>query len=92
MEPYRNQEADSMSIAITVKNIPGNLYDKLKKRADRNRRSINSEIISIFDEVLVAHPIHPEKIIAAARVFREKTKGVVLDEDFIGRAKKEGRP
>ena len=81
-----------MSIAITVKNIPGDLYGKLKKRAHRNRRSINSEIISIFDEVLVAHPIQPEKIIAAARVFRGRTKGLVLDEDFIGRAKREGRP
>lgn len=92
MKPYRNQKVDSMSIAITVKNIPKDLYGKLKKRAHRNRRSINSEIVSIFDEVLVAHPIQPEKIIAAARAFRGRTKGLVLDEDFIGRAKREGRP
>ncbi|MGA2532316.1 MAG: Arc family DNA-binding protein [Candidatus Aminicenantales bacterium] len=81
-----------MSIAITVKNIPGNLYEKLKKRAHKNRRSINSEIISIFDEVLMVHSIQPEKMIAAARALREKTKGLALDEDFIGQAKKEGRP
>jgi plasmid stability protein len=80
-----------MSIAITVKNIPAGLYERLKKRAGRNRRSINSEIISIFDEVLVAHPIKPKEMIAAARAFRERTKDFVLDEEFIGRAKREGR-
>jgi len=81
-----------MSTAITVKNIPADLYERLKKRAGRNRRSINSEIISIFDEVLAAHPVRPEEMIAVARAFRERTKGFVLDEDFIGGAKRDGRP
>ena len=91
MEPYSNQGSDPMNIAITVKNIPAGLHERLKKRAGRNRRSLNSEIISILDEALVAHPIKPEGMIAAARAFRERTKGLVLDEDFIGRAKREGR-
>ncbi len=30
---------------ITVKNIPGDLYEHLKERAQAHRRSLNSEVI-----------------------------------------------
>ena len=36
--------------AITVKNIPDNLYQRLKQSATENRRSINSEILVCIDE------------------------------------------
>jgi plasmid stability protein len=81
-----------MGTAITVKNVPEALYGKLKKRAGRNRRSINSEIISIFEEALSVRPLKPEDMIATARALRGKTRNFTLDQDFIDQAKKEGRP
>ncbi len=81
-----------MPVAITVKNIPQGLYDRLKKRAGRNRRSINGEIISIFEEALMVKPFRPEDVLASARALREKTRNFTLDQDFIDRAKNEGRP
>jgi plasmid stability protein len=92
MEPYCNLERNAMPVAITVKNIPQPLYEKLKKRATRNRRSVNGEIISIFEEALTVRPVKPEEIIASARALRERTRNFVLDQEFIDQAKSEGRP
>ncbi|MDE2724214.1 MAG: Arc family DNA-binding protein, partial [Gemmatimonadota bacterium] len=41
-----------MAIDITIKNMPPNLYKKLKARADAHRRSVNSEAISCLEKVL----------------------------------------
>jgi plasmid stability protein len=92
MEPYCNLEENAMTVAITVKNIPQPLYEKLKLRAGRNRRSVNGEIISIFEEALTVHTVKPEDILASARALREKTRKFTLDQEFIDRAKSEGRP
>jgi plasmid stability protein len=80
-----------MATTITVKNIPSGLYSRLRKRADRNRRSINSEILSIFEETLTARPVRPAEVIAAARALRERAHGFTLDQDFLDEAKREGR-
>ena len=37
-----------MATNFTVKNIPEDVYEKLKARAERNHRSINGEIISVL--------------------------------------------
>lgn len=35
---------------ITLKNIPDDLYKKVKKRAKMNRRSINGEILYVLEQ------------------------------------------
>jgi hypothetical protein len=37
---------------LTIKNIPENLYQKLKKSAEVNRRSINAEVIFCLEHLL----------------------------------------
>ncbi len=81
-----------MATTITVKNIPQDLYDKLKKQAEHNHRSINREIISIFEDTLNVRPYDMEKILVSARTLREKTRGFTLKQEYIDRAKNEGRP
>ena len=51
---------------VTVKNIPDELYARLKSVAAMNRRSINSEIIMCIDRAVVSRPINPVKIICDA--------------------------
>lgn len=92
MKPYYNHKERIMPTTITVKNIPQDLYDKLKRRADRNHRSINREIIAIFEEVLSVRRVDQEDILVSARTLREKTRRFALTQDFIDRAKGEGRP
>ena len=42
---------------LTVKNIPPLVYARLKQQAENNRRSINSEIITILERALSIQPI-----------------------------------
>lgn len=92
MKPYYNHKERLMPTTITVKNIPQDLYDKLKMHAERNHRSINREIIAILEDVLSVRRIDPEDILVSARTLREKTRRCTLTQDFIDRAKGEGRP
>ena len=76
---------------FTLKNIPDDIYEKIKVRAERNHRSINGEIISILGETVMARRKSAAEILALADELRSHTKGAVADE-FISRAKREGRP
>jgi plasmid stability protein len=88
MEP---QEA-RMATTITVKNIPADLYTQLKESAVRHHRSINSEIIAIIEKALVPQNANPDDFLVAAKALREKTRKYGLNQDFIERTKREGRP
>ncbi len=48
-----------MAIDITIKNMPPNLYKKLKARAATHRRSVNREVISCLEKVL--NPQHADQ-------------------------------
>ena len=41
---------------ITLKSVPGFLHSELKKQAERNRRSLNNEIISTLERALGLSP------------------------------------
>ncbi len=75
----------------TLKNIPEEIYEKIKVRAERNRRSINSEIIAILGEVTTPRRVSAEEFLARADEIRARTKGSVTD-DFLRKAKREGLP
>ena len=91
MEPYYNHNGEPTAMNFTVKNIPQDLFAKIKARAGRNRRSINSEIISILDAAVTTRPVNPDELLARARELRSRTHGFLLDQDFIDKAKREGR-
>ncbi|RMH62608.1 MAG: Arc family DNA-binding protein [Calditrichaeota bacterium] len=78
--------------AITVKNIPDDLYLKLKDSASKNHRSINSEVIACLDKVLTSKLIDPDEYLVGVRQIREKIDAPVLTDEFLNSAKKEGRP
>ena len=75
---------------ITVKNIPEDVYARIKQQAKVNRRSLNSEIITLMERAVMSYRIDPE-IIERARVIRESLDFVVTEEE-INQAKHEGRP
>ena len=91
MEPNRNHVGKQIAMNYTLKNIPEEIYEKIKIRAARNRRSINGEIIDILAAVTVPKRQSVEEILAIARELRSRTRGRITDE-FINEAKREGRP
>jgi plasmid stability protein len=91
MKPYQNQIGETMATNFTLKNIPEDLYKKVRERAERNHRSINGEIISILNAATMSRPFDLDEIIVRAREFRGRTKGF-LTEEFLRQAKREGLP
>jgi plasmid stability protein len=75
----------------TLKNIPDAIYEKVKLRAQRHRRSVNSEIISILASATALKRRSAEEILAVADELRSHTKGILTDE-FLRKAKREGLP
>ena len=76
---------------ITVKNIPEDLYERLKESARAHRRSINSEIIVCIERVIGTHKIDVEAMLAEAEKLREKTAQYRITDDEINEAKADGR-
>jgi hypothetical protein len=77
---------------ITVKNIPPDLYEKLKRAAELSHRSINSEIIACIERAVRSQPIDPDLLLANARRLRRKTASHPITDDEFLRAKNAGRP
>lgn len=44
--------------AITIRNVPEGLLEKLKRRAKDQRRSVNNEIIKILEDAEAKHKSH----------------------------------
>ena len=77
---------------FTVKNIPQNLYEKLKKSAELNRRSINSEIIVCIEKSVQSQIIDAEQVLTKARKLRSLTQATPISDDELILAIEEGRP
>jgi plasmid stability protein len=77
---------------ITVKNIPDDLYEQLKRNARANHRSINSEIIACIERSVGSRALNVTTFLADARRLREMTAFHVLTDDELEAAKEEGRP
>jgi antitoxin FitA len=77
--------------SITVKNIPTPLYQKIKKRAKAQHRSINSEIIACLERSTQSNRISSDDLILQARQMRNAIKAT-LTTDEIQKAIDQGRP
>ena len=77
---------------ITVKNIPEDLYEKLKKRAKENRRSINNEIIMCIERSVKSRRIDPEEFLKDVKKLQASLNLPPLTDAFLKRAKEEDRP
>ncbi len=77
--------------SITVKNIPDDLYERLKKVAGTHHRSINSEVINCLEVVLKPRTLSVQERLSRIRSIREKADQKGLDRDEIAGAIKAGR-
>jgi len=77
---------------VTVKNIPDELYERLKIAAETHRRSINSEIIVCIEDAVMSHRINPKEVLENARRLRQLTAGYHISDEEFNQAKAEGRP
>lgn len=77
---------------MTIKNVPDELYEQLKKSAERHRRSINGEAIVCLERALGSERVNPEALLARARAVRAAMPGVLVTDADLRAARDEGRP
>lgn len=78
--------------AITLKNIPEDLYTRIKENAANNHRSINSEIIYCLAAAVKSKPIDPEVFLSRIEKINKNISIPPLTDKFLQKAKNEGRP
>ncbi len=78
--------------ALTIKNIPDDLYSRLKQAAEIHRRSMNSEILYCVESTLVPRKVDVSEQISTARRLRAKTASHPLTDEILDAAKNAGRP
>jgi plasmid stability protein len=64
-----------MPTNITIRDIPDDIYEKLKRQAELHHRSINSEVIVYLKKMVQSHRRDPDQIIARAKKLKKKAKG-----------------
>ncbi|MBN2550886.1 MAG: Arc family DNA-binding protein [Anaerolineales bacterium] len=78
--------------AMTLKNIPLDLYQRLKQLAEANRRSLNSQVLICLEQAVSSQPLDPDLLLARARQLREQTAAYQISDEDFNQAKSAGRP
>lgn len=81
-----------MPTTLTLKNIPDDVYERLKHSAATHRRSMNSEAIVCLEAVLLPASVTPAERLARARELRSALPHGKFRASHIDAMKQEGRP
>jgi antitoxin FitA len=80
-----------MSLSITLKNIPDDVYAQLKASAEAHRRSLNSEAIVCLEGALLPGKVSPSERLERARALRASLQTKKFDHAQFDAAKRVGR-
>lgn len=67
---------------LTLKNLPDDLHRRLKERAARHRRSLNSEVLAALEASVRAEPLDPRAFIDQVRKLRPRGNEQFTQDDF----------
>lgn len=81
-----------MATNLTLKNIPDEIYERLKASAEAHRRSLNSEAIVCLESVLLPGRMSPGERLARARELRRTLPRGRFTARGIEVLKRAGRP
>ena len=88
---FKMQSNDDVA-TITVKRIPGKLYDRLRQSAKLHHRSINSEVIVCLERALLSERVSADAVLTRARQLRRGDANATLDLSELNEARISGRP
>jgi plasmid stability protein len=85
-------EGKGMATTITLKNVPDELYERLKAAAKAHHRSINSEAILCLESALAPRKrMSPNERIERIQAINAGMQTKWFDHDLIDELKNEGR-
>ena len=74
---------------LTVRDIPDQVYERLRERAASNRRSMSSEIVTLLEEAVLPRPIDVDALIAEAEAVHARFPEPL--PDLVSAGRREGR-
>lgn len=77
--------------SITIKNIPDDLYARLKQAARAHHRSVNGELIHCLESVLKPENVPPAEQLSRLRRLREGIPEEGITPESIRQAIDQGR-
>lgn len=78
--------------SLTVRDIPDDVYRRLRNRAERHHRSMNGELLSILERALESRRLTAEEILTRASALRQRIAGPAITNELLAEAKEAGRP
>jgi plasmid stability protein len=85
--------ATAMARSLTLKNLPDDLYGRLKQAARQHRRSLNNEAIVCLEAALPAQAMTGAERLEQIRALRRSLPAeATFTPDQIDAFKREGRP
>lgn len=79
-----------MAATLSLKEVPTTTHRTLKERAERNHRSLNSEILAIREAAVSSQKIDSAENLRRARALRQKFTGSITETELQA-AKRAGR-
>jgi len=76
---------------LNVKNIPADVYERLKRRASDHRRSLNGEILVLLEQGVKSSRVDPVDFLRRLKAVQERMNGKPLTDEVLEAAKSEGR-
>lgn len=76
-------------LTLTLKSIPKELHARLKDSAEKNRRSLNSEILVRLESEFAAPTVDPEVLARELKAFTARMPRV--DHARVSRYRRQGR-
>lgn len=83
--------ANTMSTTLTLKNIPDDIYERLKASAETHRRSLNNEAIVCLQTVLMPAQASVDEHLQRARALRQRLAGQHFAAQETDALRREGR-
>jgi len=77
--------------SLTIKQLPQEVYQRLKQSAESSRRSLNSEVIHRLEQAVGVRPADADDLLARARAVRERSPLPYLSDDELRRGRDRGR-
>ena len=81
-----------MPTTLTLKNIPDEVYARLKTSAEAHRRSMNSEALVCLEAMLLPAKMSPAERLARARTLRDALPQGAFTAQDVDALKRKGRP
>jgi plasmid stability protein len=78
--------------SLTIKGVPDEVLERLRRSAEEHRRSLNSEVIHRLERSVGSVPIDPDAYLARVRRLQERTSLPPLTDEMLDEARREGRP